>query len=213
MVFFNTLYNLLFITTIVLLFLWIRAKRKQTSSKVTGKIVLYSLAATLVLGATTGVAQHLTGATPTESTSESSSKPSSSSSTSSSDEDSDVLKNLSSKELKEYNSGLVDSLSEEQQWASDGNDKYNSALYIDNLKYDSGRGLLIYVSDDFNSLRKDDKTTVANHAQKMANTQITILGKEAGSEPTPNTNVYYGSKKLGRSTMFSNNTEFKWFKN
>lgn len=119
---------------------------------------------------------------------------------------------MSAKELKKYNSGLIDSLSEEQQWASDGKTKYNASLYIDNMKYDGNRGLLVYVSDEFPSLSKDDKTTVAKHAQSIANTQVVILGKDVEAESSPSTNVYSGSKKLGRSTMTSNDTEFKWFK-
>ncbi|KRL95538.1 hypothetical protein FD28_GL002507 [Levilactobacillus hammesii DSM 16381] len=141
------------------------------------------------------------------SVSSSSSKSSSQSST-----ETDVLKDLSTKELKEYNSGLIDSLSEEQQWASDGKTKYNASLYIDNMKYDSNRGLLLYVSDEFPSLSKDNKNIVAKHAQGIANAQVAILGKDVDAESLPNTNVYYGSKKIGRSTMLSNDNDFKWYK-
>lgn len=208
----NTLIGLSFMVSLVLLFLWYSSRRHQKSSRITGRHVLYSFGVLAVLlfissAVSSPSVNNASKETTSSSVSSSSSKSSSQSST-----ETDVLKDLSTKELKEYNSGLIDSLSEEQQWASDGNDKYNASLYIDNLKYDNNRGLLVYVSDEFSSLKKSDKTTVAKHAQSMANTQIVILGKDVDSESLPNTNVYYGSKKIGRSTMLSNGSDFKWYK-
>lgn len=207
---------------------WIYTKRHQKSLPIKGKSLLIALAASLLISVISGTGYNAMSHSATNSkndisstnTTSSSKKESSTASTASSSNtaksesstENDVFQSLSTKELKEYNAGLIDSLSEEQQWASDGNDKYNTSLYIDNLKYDNNRGLLVYVSDEFNSLKKSDKTTVAKHAQSMANTQIVILGKDVDSESLPNTNVYYGSKKIGRSTMLSNDNNFKWYK-
>lgn len=207
----NTLIGLSFMVSLVLLFIWYSSRRHQKPSRITGRYVLYSFG---VLAALLFISSAVSSPSTADSSKEtaSSSVSSSSSSSSSERDENNVLQNLSTKELKTYNSGLIDSLSEEQQWASDGKTKYNASLYIDNMKYDSNRGLLVYVTDEFPSLSKNDKTTVAKHAQSMANAQVVILEKNVEAESSPSTNVYSGSKKLGRSTMTSNDTEFKWYK-
>ncbi|AYM03611.1 hypothetical protein D8911_11685 [Levilactobacillus brevis] len=207
----NTLIGLSFMVSLVLLFIWYSSRRHQKTSRITGRYVLYSFG---VLAALLFISSAVSSPSTSDSSKEtaSSSVTSSSSSSSSEKDENNVLQNLSTKELKTYNSGLIDSLSEEQQWASDGKTKYNASLYVDNMKYDSNRGLLVYVTDEFPSLSKNDKTTVAKHAQNMANAQVVILGKNVETESSPSTNVYKGTKKIGRSTMLSNDTEFKWFK-
>ena len=204
---------------------WIYVKRHQKALPIKRMHLLIALAASLLISIISGAGYNAMSHSATSSkndisntkTTSSSKKETSTASSSSttkseSSTENDAFQSLSTKELKQYNAGLIGSLSEEQQWASDGNDKYNAALYIDNLKYDNNRGLLVYVSDDFNSLKTNDKSKVAKHAQSMANTQIVILGKDIDSESLPSTNVYYGSKKLGRSTMLSNDNNFKWYK-
>lgn len=221
----NTIQTIAILVFLLLIIWWIYAKRKNKSMPISGKSLLIALAASLLVSMASGAAYNSlshsstntkndvasTNKTASNST-ESSSSSSSSSAESEKTTENDVLQSLSSKELKKYNAGLIDSLSEEQQYANDGKESYNAALYIDNLKYDANRGLLVYVSDEFTSLSKDDKSTVANHAQKMANTQIVILGKEVQSESLPITNVYWGNKKLGRTTAMSGYSEFKWYK-
>lgn len=122
----------------------------------------------------------------------------------------DVLSNMSDKELAKYNSGLLDSLSEEHGYADKGKKEYSPSLFIKNLKYND-RGLLVYVTDSFDSLSNKNKSAVATHAQQMANAQVLIEGKEINSDSMPTTSIYNGTKKLGRSTLSSDSSEFKWF--
>lgn len=212
MIIVNLLYSLFLIISVILLFVWLRARRRKIFSKISGKLVLLSFLVALVLGGISGIATRSPNDSQTSESSTASSSASSKTGSSSSTDENDVFESLSTKELKEYNSGLVDSLSEEQQWATDGKDKYNTSLYLDSIEYDTARGLLVYVSDDFESLDKNDKNMVARHAQQMANAQIIILGKDVDSESLPSTNIYHNAKKIGHSTMLSNGNNFKWFK-
>lgn len=221
----NTIQTIAILIFLLLVIWWIYAKRSKKNMPISGKSLLIALGASLLVSMASGAAYNSLSHSSTNAknniastnkttsgSNESSSSSSSSSAKSEKATENDILQSLSSKELKEYNAGLIDSLSEEQQFANDGKKNYNAALYIDNLKYDANRGLLVYVSDEFVSLSKDDKSTVANHAQKMANAQVVILGKDVQSESLPITNVYLGSKKLGRSTALSGYSEFKWYK-
>lgn len=205
----DTLLGLSFIVFMVLGGIWYNARKHKTTSKISGKYVLYSLGVLVVLFFISTSLSKSSNNSPS-STAESSSTKKTSSSTRN---ENDALQELSDKELKRYNSGLTNSLSEEQQWANNGKDKYNVALYIDNLKYDSNRGLLVYVSDEFTTLKDTDKASVSQHAQQLANAQVVILGKEVNEDSMPVTSIYHGSEKLGRSKALSGNLKFKWMNN
>lgn len=203
----NTLIGLSFMVFLVLLYLWYSRRGRQTASIIPGKYVLYSLGLVVVLLV---VSSTLPGGNTDNSskTAESSSVSSSSKKSSKSTTENDILAGYSAKELKAYNSGLIDSLGEDQGYANDGKDKYNASLYVDTLSY-SNRGLVVKVTSEFAGLDKDSKTSVGQYAQKLANAQVVIQGGDVTEESTPTTQIYYGSKKIGHSKL-SNGNEFKW---
>ncbi|WP_261811066.1 hypothetical protein [Levilactobacillus humaensis] len=202
----DTLLGLSFIVFMVLGGIWYNARKHKTPSKVPGKYVLYSLGVLVVIFfISTSLSKPSNNSS--SSTAESSSTKKASNNT---QDENDALQKLSGKELRKYNSSLIDSLNEEQQWANDGKNKYNESLYIDNLKYDSSRGLLVYVSDEFTTLKNTDRSAVSRHAQQLANAQVVILGKEVNEDSMPVTSIYHGSEKIGRSKALSGNLKFKW---
>lgn len=121
-----------------------------------------------------------------------------------------VLQSLSKSELKAYNSGLIDSLGEDQNYSKNGKSSYDWSTYVDTMVYDN-RGLVIKVTPDFLTLNDKDKTFVAKHAQGLANAQVVILGKEVDKDTSPHTSFYLGTKRLGHSKAW-NTSEFKWSK-
>lgn len=205
----NTLIGLSFMVFLVLLYLWYSRRGRQTASIISGKYVLYSLGVVVALLVVSSVMPR--GNTDNSSkTAESSSISSSNTKSSKSTTENDILASYSAKELKSYNSGLIDSLDEDQGYANDGKDKYSASLYIDTLSY-SNRGLVVKVTSEFSGLDKDSKTAVGQYAQKLANTQVVLQGGEVKEESTPTTQIYYGSKKIGHSKL-TDGTEFKWEK-
>ncbi|WP_258115611.1 hypothetical protein [Levilactobacillus yiduensis] len=212
MAIFSMLCSLSLIVLIILLFLWFRARRNKTESKITGKILGYAAGFWILFLALT-VIFPTSDSNEASSSSESSSSISSSSSSSSSSQsttENDILAGYSAKELKSYNSGLIDSLNEDQGYANNGKKEYNASLYIDTLGY-SSRGLIVKVTSEFASLDKDSKTVVGQYAQKLANAQVVLQGDNVSEESTPTTQIYYGAKKIGHSKL-TNGTEFKWEK-
>lgn len=116
---------------------------------------------------------------------------------------------LTTAENKKFNDGLIDSLNEDQSFASSGDDSYSWSQHIDTLKYDSNRGLIIKVTSDFTGLSIEDKNTIAGNTVGLAEAQLAIIGKNEDSTKTIHSNVYIGATKLG-SSKFSNPREFNW---
>ncbi|WP_203640036.1 hypothetical protein [Levilactobacillus wangkuiensis] len=204
----NTLIGLSFMIFLGLLILWYTGRRRQNPSKITGRHVLYSLALVVVL---ISISSAIPSSTSESNSSEAeSSSVNSTASSSAKETENDILAGYSAKELKSYNSGLIDSLNEDQDYANKGKTKYNASLYIDTLGYDS-RGLIVKVTSEFSSLDKDSKTAVGQYAQNLANAQVVIQGDSVDEESTPTTQIYYGSKKIGHSKL-TNGIEFKWNK-
>lgn len=216
----NTIQTIAILIFLLLIIWWIYAKRRNKSMPISGKNLLIALAASLLVSMASGAAYNSLSHSSTNAkndiastdrTASSSTENSSNSAKSEKATENDVLQSLSTKELKKYNDGLIDSLNEDQGYSEDGNSKYDWSTYVDTMVYDN-RGLIVKVTSDFASLTDKNKSIVAQNSQGLANTQVVLLGKDVQEDSSPYTSVYLGEKRIGHSHSW-NASEFKWDKN
>ena len=221
----NTIQTIAILIFLLLIIWWIYTKRSKKSMPISGKALLITLGISLLVSMASGVAYNSlshsstnakndiasTDKTTTSSSTESSSSSAPSSSAKSEETtENDVLQSLTTKELKKYNSGLIDSLSEDQDFSENGNTKYDWATYVDTIVY-GDRGLIVKVASDFTSLTDKNKSIVAQNSQGLANTQVILLGKDVRADSAPYTSIYMGEKRIGHSHSW-NASKFKWDK-
>lgn len=207
----STITSLAALVFVGVIAIWLYARAKKIQLPFSGKTVLITAVASfLVMIVFGGMSGGSTSSSSTASDSDNSSAKSSSSAKSESSTEADILQSLSKSELKEYNSGLIDSLGEDQDYSKNGKSSYDWSTYVDTMVYDN-RGLVVKVTSDFPALSDKDKSFVVKHAQGLANAQVAILGKEVDKDASPHTSIYLGAERLGHSKAW-NTSEFKWSK-
>lgn len=217
----NTIQTIALLIFLLLIIWWVYAKRNKKNMPISGKNLLIALGVSLLVSMASGTAYNSPSHSSTNAKNDitstnkvaSSSTESSSSSSSKPEEttENDVLQSLSTKELKKYNDGLIDSLNEDQSYSEKGNSKYNWSTYVDTMVYDN-RGLIVKVTSDFTSLTDKNKSIVAQNSQGLANTQVILLDKDVQADSAPYTSIYMGEKRIGHSHSW-NASKFKWDKN
>lgn len=220
----NTIQTIALLIFLLLIIWWVYAKRNKKTMPISGKNLLIALGVSLLVSMASGAAYNSLSHSSTNakndisstnkitnSSIENSSSSSSSSSKSEETTENDVLQSLSTKELKKYNDGLIDSLNEDQSYSEKGNSKYDWSTYVDTMVYDN-RGLIVKVTSDFTSLTDKNKSIVAQNSQGLANTQVILLDKDVQADSAPYTSIYMGEKRIGHSHSW-NASKFKWDKN
>lgn len=158
------------------------------------------------------------------SSTQSSSKTKSSSKKESSAKTSSASSSSSKKKSDSINDKLMESLTEDQEWANgtldkDGNHvqngekfpQYNWATHVERLLWRDDN-IEVYIADA-DQLSNAQLTTIAQSAQSAATSVLYDNGKIDDSKVSEGvfTTVYSGNKAIGRSKVFSPK-EFKWTK-
>lgn len=119
---------------------------------------------------------------------------------------------LSTKQQTAYNDTMSHALAQDQKEAKQGKKMYQWSKYVQSISYDIDNGYIVKVGTNFQQLNTASKTSVANHAQSFAQSQLIMIGKNIkATSPAPYLVFKSDSTTIGHSKK-SVPTEFDFTK-
>lgn len=129
------------------------------------------------------------------------------------EEDDDTDDHYSASTVKKINKQLKKDLTEDQKFATQGNEKYDYANYILKIEIQSNKTAYVWVDGSFTGLSEEARNTVAQRTNGLIGTSIVSAGVDyTPEEGQEGIYMSFWNGKIAIGHSRSDHSQFKWYK-